>query len=128
MPTAWITVAAGDRNFSEEQRQTLRDIIAKNMSSGARYLDRNHIALRFTEGSRAAMLAGVEIEVSAQFFVRRHLNRDRRAEAISRAASRLLGVSCATWINLAIVGYSRVTVDGKAYFSDRASGAKQSLE
>lgn len=128
MPTAWITFAGGGRNLSENKQQILREIIAEHMSSGARYLDRNHIALRFVEGSRSVMLADVEIEVSAQFFVRRHVNRDHRAESISREASRLLGVSCATWINLAMVGYSRVTVDGTAYFSDRASGAKPSRD
>lgn len=124
MPTAWITFAGGDRKLSDDQRQMLRDIIAEHLSSGARYLDRNHISLRFVEGGGSVMLAEVEIEVSAQFFVRRHVNRDQRAESISRAVSRLLGVSCATWINLAMVGYSRVSVDGRAYFSDRASGAK----
>ena len=110
--------------LSEDDQQGLRDIIADRMSSGARYLDCYHIALRFMSGNRAFMLADVEIEVSAQFFWRRHVNRDRRAEAISRDVSHRLGVSCATWINLAVVGYSRVTADGEVFFSDRASGAK----
>ncbi len=64
------------------------------------------------------MLGEVEIDVFAQFFIQRFLSRDKRAMAISRRISQLLNRDCATWINMGIVGYSRVTVGGEAFFSD----------
>ena len=118
MPTAWITLSEGLSDPDDDVKQCLRDIVAMNLTCKARHLDRNHIVLRYSKGSRASMLADIEIEVNAQFYFRRHLNRDARAEAISRSTSVLFGVSCATWINLMIVGYARVMPDGRSYFSD----------
>jgi hypothetical protein len=64
------------------------------------------------------MLGDIEVEVFAQFFIRRFFSRDKRAEHISRRISKLLGIGCATWIHLNVMGYSRVTIDGQSFFSD----------
>lgn len=118
MPTAWVTLSEELDDLDYGASQSLRDILAKYLSCRARCLDRNHIVLRCLKGSRTSMLADIEIEVSAQFYFSRHFNRDSRTEAISRSVSKLLGISCATWIKLTIVGYARVTSDGVSYFSN----------
>jgi len=104
--------------LTEDQLGLVRDVVADAMTSGARYLDRGHVVLRTGRSRRVHMLGEIEVEVFAQFFLRRFFSRDRRAEQISRRLSGELGHDCATWINLSVVGYSRVTSDGRAYFSD----------
>jgi hypothetical protein len=74
------------------------------------------------------MLGEIEIEIQAQFFLRRFWNRDKRAQRISARVARQLQMTCATWINMSIVGYVRVTPEGRAYFSDRASGRPPKAE
>ena len=118
MPTCFITLSEICVRPSSDDLDAIRDIVAEELTSGARYLDRNHIVLRVGTGERKRMLGEIELEVFAQFFVRRFFDRDRRAERISRRVSILLHKDCATWINLSVVGYSRVTASGAAFFSD----------
>jgi len=60
----------------------------------------------------------IEIDIFAQFYFRRYFSRDKRAEYISERVSKLLKIDCATWINMEIVGYSRVTHNGTIYYSN----------
>jgi len=98
----------------------IRDIVAEGMDSKSRLLDRNHIAVRIAEAPRQFMLGEIEIDIFAQFFWRRHFSRDKRANMISTKVSLLLGLDCATWINMCKVGYSRVTKSGESFFSIKA--------
>ena len=70
------------------------------------------------------MLGDVELEIFCQFFVRRFFSRDKRAQFISTRVKDLVAFDCATWINMMVVGYSRVTVQGQTFFSDKASQAE----
>ena len=70
------------------------------------------------------MLADLEIEIFCQFFIQRFFTRDKRAQMISKRAMEVVGYECAAWINLMVVGYARVDLEGKSYFSDKASEAK----
>lgn len=104
--------------LKQDQLNVVRDVVAEELTSGARFLDRNHIVLRVQRSTREYMLGDMELEVRAQFFLRRFFSRDRRAERISRRLSLAFGWDCATWINMSVVGYSRVTRGGEAFFSD----------
>jgi hypothetical protein len=128
MPTCYITVSENVPDLSEKDLFSIRDIVAEGLNSGARRLDRNHIALRLQRGLRTHMLGDIELEIFCQFFVRRFFSRDRRAQFISSRVSTLSSVGCATWINMMVVGYSRVDTEGRSYFSDRASQAARTLE
>lgn len=123
MPTCYITISEKGGELSEESLLSIRDIVAEELSSGARLLDRHHVVLRVQRGERQHMLGDIELEVFCQFFVRRFFSRDRRAERISARTSKAVDRDCATWINMMVVGYSRVTTEGRSYFSDRASEA-----
>lgn len=118
VPVCYVTLSQDLPDLLEGDRDTIRDIVAEELDSGARALDRTHIVLRVQRGRRTEMLGEVEVEVFAQFFVRRFFNRDRRAQRISRRVAFVLGSDCATWINMSVVGYSRVTTRGDVYFSD----------
>ena len=118
MPTCFITLSQSVEDLSDSDIGCIRDIVAEALTSGARFLDRNHIVVRVQRSQRAHMLGEIEVEIFAQFFVRRFFSRDRRAQLISRSISKLLGVDCATWLNMSVVGYSRVTVSGESFFSD----------
>ena len=61
------------------------------------------------------MLGDIELDIFAQLYVRRLFSRDKRAHMISEMISQHLGCGCATWINLCMVGYSRVTSEGDFY-------------
>ena len=123
MPTCHITLSEKIPALTEGQLLSVRDIVAEGLNSGARLLDRDHIVIRVNGGVRAHMLGDLEIEVFCQFFVRRFFTRDRRAQYISSRVKDLISFDCATWINMMIVGYSRVDVRGHSFFSDRASQA-----
>lgn len=123
MPTCYITVSETAPDLSEEDLLSIRDIVAEGLNSGARRLDRNHIVLRIQRGVRTHMLGDIELEIFCQFFVRRFFSRDRRAQFISSRVTTLSSVGCATWINMMVVGYSRVDAEGRSYFSDKASQA-----
>jgi hypothetical protein len=118
MPTCYITLSDQAKDLSDIEIGLIRDIVAEGLNSGARLLDRNHISVRVQRSKRTHMLGDVEIEIFAQFFIRRFFSRDKRAEQISRKISKLLDTSCATWINMSVLGYSRVTEDGHSFFSD----------
>lgn len=122
MPTCLVTLSEVADDLSDGQINLIRDTVAQELTSGARFLTDEHISLRIMRSRRAYMLGEVEVEVQAQFFLRRFWNRDKRAQQISARLARTLGLTCATWINLSVVGYARVTPDGVAYFSDKASG------
>lgn len=64
------------------------------------------------------MLGDLELDIFAQFFLTRFFSRDRRALLISSGIREQMNTECACWINLSIVGYSRVDSFGNAYFSD----------
>ena len=118
MPSCFITLSEEVPDLKAEQIHAIRDIVAGGLDSGARRLDRNHIVIRVQRSQRSFMLGQVEIELFSQFFFRRFFDRDKRAQRISREVSRLLSFDCATWINMGIVGYARVTVQGQSFFSD----------
>lgn len=118
MPVCYVTLSQELSELSESERDAIRDIVAEELNSGARALDRTHIVLRVQRGRRNEMLGEVEVEVFAQFFIRRFFNRDQRAQNMSRRVAFALGADCATWINMSVVGYSRVTTRGDVYFSD----------
>lgn len=118
MPTCFLTVSEESGEIDEQKFLTIRKIVAEELTSRARFLDHGHVVLRVVQGRRADMLGQVEVEVFCQFFVRRFFDRDRRAERISRRVSTILALDCATWINMSVVGYSRVTKTGHSYFSD----------
>ncbi len=123
MPTCYITLSEKVPELSEEDLLSVRDIVAEGLNSGARLLDRDHIVLRVHRGLRAHMLGDLELEVFCQFFIRRFFSRDRRAQYISSRVKDLISFDCATWINMMVVGYSRVDVQGHSFFSDKASQA-----
>lgn len=123
MPTCHLTLSEGVPELSSDALTSVRDIVAEALDSGARHLDKGHIVIRVLRGTREHMLADVEIEVFCQFFLRRFFSRDRRAQAISSRAKDLLNCDCASWINMMVVGYSRVTRDGSSFFSDKTSQA-----
>jgi hypothetical protein len=102
----------------------IRDIVAEGLESKSRLLDRNHIAVRIQEMPRQFMLGEIEIDIFAQFFWRRYFSRDKRANFISSKTAKLLGYDCAAWINMCLVGYSRVTKNGKSFFSVKADDEK----
>lgn len=118
MPTCFVTLSEACPAMDNDMSNTLRDIIAAALDSRARRLDRSHIVLRIVSGRRAEMLGEIEVEVFCQFFLRRFFDRDRRAEMISRRVSESIGHDCATWINMSVVGYSRVKTTGESFFSD----------
>jgi hypothetical protein len=125
MPTCHLTLAGHVPELCKEEMQAVRDIVANGLNSSARLLDRNHVVIRVQRADREHMLADIEVEVFCQFFVRRFFSRDKRAESISKGIKELLGYDCATWINMMVVGYARATIEGKVYFSDKASQSKK---
>lgn len=118
MPVSYITISEQVEDLTSEQLQGIRDIIAEGLNSRARFLDRHHIVTRVLRSQREHMLGEIEIDIFAQFFWQRLFSRDRRAMEISRRVSNLVKHDCATWINMSIVGYSRVTTSGESFFSD----------
>jgi len=118
MPACHITLSEKLPDLTFENIEIIRDIVAEGLDSGARRLDRNHIVVRVNRAQRKSMLGEIEIEVFSQLFVRRFFSRDRRAKNISQKITEKLGFDCATWINMCIVGYSRVTKTGEVFFSD----------
>lgn len=118
MPVCYVTLSETIQELSPDQRIKIRRIVAQGLDSKSRVLDENHVALRIIRSNRKDMLADVEVEVLAQVYVRRLFSRDKRANEISTGICNLLDVSCACWINLQFVGYSRVTQDGSQYYSD----------
>lgn len=126
MPTCYITISDELLKLDDESCFSIRDIVADELSSKARMLDRHHIALRLQYARRLHMLGDIELEIFCQRFVRRMISRDTRAQLISARVSALLRKDCATWINMMGVGYSRVTIDGQSFFSDKASEARPS--
>lgn len=125
MPTCYITLSDRfEKKDFEPFIDEIRDIVADGLDSRSRLLDRNHIAVRIESSYRNSMLADIEIDIFAQFFLRRFFSRDKRANKIAKNASELLNVDCATWINLCQVGYSRHTRSGKDYYSIKADDLK----
>ncbi len=126
MPICYVTVSKKywDIITKEEITEAIRTIVAEGLDSKSRLLDKNHISLRFNTSFRHSMLADIEIDVYAQFFIRRYKNRDKRANEISRKISQTLNIDCATWINLCQVGYSRFTTEGKSFFSVKEDDQK----
>lgn len=125
MPTCYVTLSEKLPDLTDEQLFAIRDIVADGLNSKSRKLDRHHIVLRIQRAPRLHMLGDIELEVFSQFFIRRFFSRDRRAEEISARVKDVLHFDCATWINMMVVGYARVTTEGRAYFSDKASEAKR---
>ena len=118
MPVCYVTLSESVPHPNIEEINSIRDIVAEGLNSKSRFLDRNHIVIRIQKGERVFMLGEVEIEIFAQLFLRRFFSRDKRAKFISQKVSELLKKDCATWINMGMVGYSRVTTQGETFFSD----------
>ena len=118
MPVCNVVVSENYKDLSEKQTELIKNIVASGLDSKSRRLNGDHIALRVVFGKRNNMLADVEIEIFAQLYFRRVFSRDKRANIISEKISKCLKCSCATWINLQMVGYSRVTPNGNSFFSD----------
>lgn len=118
MPICYITLSESIKELKGSEIELIRDIVAEGLNSKSRFLDRSHIVIRLQKSQRRFMLGEIEIDVFAQFFFRRFLSRDKRAKYISKKICELINYDCATWINMSIVGYSRVTKEGETYFSD----------
>ena len=119
MPTCHVVLSeVFPGNLSDAQLESIRDVVAEGLDSRARSLDRDHVVIRVHSGIRAHMLGEVEVEIFCQFFLRRFFDRDRRANKISSRLRDLLGSDVATWVNMGVVGYSRVTTSGRAFYSD----------
>lgn len=121
MPICYVTISNSigpNEIHSVDQYNMIRKIVAMALDSKSRLLDENHISLRIQHSERKVMLADIEIDVFAQFYWRRFFSRDKRANQISAALEKNFGYSCATWINLCNVGYSRVS-KGQSYYSTK---------
>ena len=105
MPVCYVTFSKSVKieEISVEKLNIIRKIVANSLDSKSRLLDENHIALRIQYSERQTMLADIEIDIFAQFFSEIEKNFD---------------VSCATWINLCQVGYSRVN-NGQSFYSTK---------
>ena len=118
MPVCYVTVSEKSPVLSNEQLIFIRKAIANGLNSKSRKLDETHISLRINKGTRNHMLGDIEVEIFSQVYLRRLFSRDERAKQISCLISRRLECSCATWINMGFVGYSRACSDGTLFFSD----------
>ena len=121
MPVCYVTVSEDLSTMTSSQLSHIRDIIAQGLTSKSRPLDRNHISIRVQNGNKDTMLGEIELDIFSQLYVRRLFSRDKRANYISECISKELGASCATWINMGYVGYSRVTPGGGNYYSDSSN-------
>lgn len=118
MPVCYITLSEKIPDLTNQQLLQIRSYIADGLNSKSRKLDGSHIAIRIQRCERLCMLGDVEIDIFSQLYLRRWFSRDKRANSISRDISGYLKCCCATWINMTIVGYSRVSRDGSVYYSD----------
>ena len=118
MPVCYVTTSEEVNELTDKQKDYIRKVVAWGLDSKSRKLDENHVVLRVIKGDRKRMLADIEVEIFAQLYIRRLFSRDKRANTISERIVKSFGVSCASWINLQMVGYSRVTLDGGEFFSD----------
>lgn len=118
MPTCMVTLSEAVPDPDDDQLAEIRRIVAQHLDSRARRLDLNHIVVRVIRSQRGHMLGEVELEVFAQAFIPRIRSRDDRARRIASDVRILLNFDCACWINLGLIGYSRVTKDGQVFFSD----------
>lgn len=117
MPACHITISETIPDLAERDIAMIRDVVAASLRSRAWRLNRDDVVARVQRASRIHMLGEMELEVFAQFDFGRFFSRDKRAQAISTAVAAALRVDCATWINLAMVGYCRVTASGQIAFS-----------
>lgn len=118
MPVCYVTISEEVEKLDKDQTVFIRKTVASEMNSFFRELDETHISLKFIYSKREYMLGDLEIDILAQFDFHRYFLRDRKAKNISDKISTLLGLNCATWINLNFVGYSRVNKEGEIFFSD----------
>lgn len=118
MPVCYITLSETKPELTDEQMQYMRKIVARGLDSSSRKLDETHIAMRTQHSYRKFMLGDIEIDIFSQLYLRRLFSRDKRANYISKKLSDYLNCCCATWINMEIVGYSRVAADGDVFYSD----------
>lgn len=118
MPICYITLSETLPSLSKQQLLQIRRYVAEGLDSRSRKLDENHIVIRLQHSERVCMLGDVEIDIFSQLYLRRLFSRDKRANIISQNTSKYLECSCATWINMGFVGYSRVTNQGSVYYSD----------
>lgn len=118
MPVCYITLSEKSPQLDENQMKYLRKIVAKGLNSNSRKLDETHIVMRKQYSNRECMLGDIEIDIFSQLYLRRFFSRDKRANFISQKISNYLGCCCATWINMGIVGYSRVATSGDVFYSD----------
>ena len=117
MPVCYITFSEEIKYPSISKCNEIRKVIADNLKTKSKFLDENHIVLRFQQANKSSMLGFVELDIFAQFYISRYWNRDKRARDISSGVKDILNKDCATWINLGFVGYSKFN-DGDEYFSD----------
>ena len=118
MPICYITVSDKIQTLEQEELNKIKVIISEELISYARFLDSTHIVLRIQQGNIKNMLGEIELDIFANFDFQRYWSRDKRSRNISYNISKLLNYNCATWINLNLMGYARVTTKGKEYFSD----------
>lgn len=117
MPVCYVTLSEKVPELSADSILYIRKAVATGLDSKSRKLDETHIALRLQRGVSSQMLGDIELDVYAQLYWRRFFSRDKRANKISELITDHLGLCCATWINLCMVGYSRVDKE-QSYFSD----------
>jgi len=117
MPTVLLTLSENASIDPSTGGDVIRRAVARGMECEEMGLDETHISIRLSKGHRAHMLGDLEIEVFGQVYESRLGDRDARANRIAQEVCDELGVECACWINLGMVGYSRVTTTGEEFFS-----------
>lgn len=121
MPVCYVTVSDKIPMLTSPQLSRIREIVALGLTSKSRPLDNTHISIRVQQGKEETMLGQIELDIFSQLYIRRLFSRDKRANYISECISKELHSSCATWINMGYVGYSRVTPGGGNYYSDSSN-------
>lgn len=118
MPSCYVTISEDVHDLTASEINIIRDVVADGLNSKSRILDRNHIVIRVNRSSREFMLGEIEVEIFSQLYIRRLFSRDKRAKNISKILSEKLKYDFATWINMGMVGYCRVTKGGEIFYSD----------
>ena len=118
MPICNIILSESVTVPTVEQIDAIRDIVSDKMEIPGRPMNRDHIVVRLLGGSSKSMLGMIEIEIYGERYKERLDRRDEIAYLISKNVSEIMGLDCATWINLVNVGYCRVTSGGDVFYSD----------
>ncbi len=106
MPTASVTVRPNDIVLVSEHLTSLRQIIAKGMSTRRKRITPDQVSIRLIALRTGMPIAPVEIEIVGHTFLHRLRGLDQRARRIADASESLLQLQCSCWITLGFVGYA----------------------